>query len=294
MRWTESCPLQGKCPECGLEFAWADVLLPERSRLTWMYEHKRDWSPALGRAMRTLANLALPWRFWARVTLAHEVRPWRALWFAVLIIGGVWFVTGVLGTLGIWAIGRHYPYYLTANNFAEAWVWPVMNTVGVGLRVANIGPLSFALNIEHWGAAVFLVVGFWVGMPAVLCLLSTTRQISAVRGAHIARAACYAALPLAAIALPRLLMNVEILINAAQNPPGRWQALSWLVRHGSTPLGVASAAWTLLWWWFTISRGLRLAPAWLVFGLLCTCSVLLSLVLLVSLGTVPVQWILAF
>ena len=74
--WRESCPVEGRCSECGLEILWRDVFVPPR--LVGFVEH------AVGRwqwvmwGVRTFAGVWLPRRFWGRVKLELPLRVGRA------------------------------------------------------------------------------------------------------------------------------------------------------------------------------------------------------------------------
>jgi len=46
MGWTISCPLEGRCPECGLSFRWADQLSRRHALPRWSLEGAagaREW-----------------------------------------------------------------------------------------------------------------------------------------------------------------------------------------------------------------------------------------------------------
>ncbi|MFN7020009.1 MAG: hypothetical protein ACK4WH_01610 [Phycisphaerales bacterium] len=55
------------CSECGLGFAWADVLDPARRNVRWLYDHAAGRRPRLLRAAKTWVAMAAPWWFWKRV-----------------------------------------------------------------------------------------------------------------------------------------------------------------------------------------------------------------------------------
>ncbi len=76
--------MEGKCSECGLDFAWANLLSPQLRRQPWLYEHaKRWWS--LGPLLRTFIESLMPWRFWRLVRVHHQVRPNRLVIWLLLV-----------------------------------------------------------------------------------------------------------------------------------------------------------------------------------------------------------------
>jgi len=77
--WTSQCPLQGTCPECGLELLWADVFDPSRVHLSWYIEHTKQVNAGLRRIPSTLWKMLIPNRFWKRLTVQSPVYPHR-LW----------------------------------------------------------------------------------------------------------------------------------------------------------------------------------------------------------------------
>src|SRR5262245_18628420 len=51
-----------RCPECGRDFVWIELLDPARRRHRYLFEHHPErnvWS-----FVRTLVGGLLPWRFW--------------------------------------------------------------------------------------------------------------------------------------------------------------------------------------------------------------------------------------
>jgi hypothetical protein len=77
------CPLSGLCAECGLEFAWRDLLNPVYSRQLRMFEHARRRKVAS--FLLTWWKAARPWSFWRWVRMEHEVVPRRL--FAMSLLG---------------------------------------------------------------------------------------------------------------------------------------------------------------------------------------------------------------
>ena len=73
--WKETCPLDGTCSECGLQFEWAHLFNPLLFPPRWCVEYGRWWSVAW-RCVATIATSFMPWRFWRTLQMHHQPR-WR-------------------------------------------------------------------------------------------------------------------------------------------------------------------------------------------------------------------------
>jgi hypothetical protein len=126
--WTRSCPLTGICSECGLEFAWRD-LLDERFKIKpWFFEH------ALRRHVRsffyTLWRSLRPSSFWRWVRLEDDIDLHRLGIFACLaplLMGGMTLllmvpIAYVIGAF-IWfdSVWVAPWYFVTGTLFAYSW-----------------------------------------------------------------------------------------------------------------------------------------------------------------------------
>ncbi len=74
-----------RCPECGYQFVWPDLLDPERRKHPWLFEEnpRRNISSFI----RTFAVSFVPRRFWASLKPSHPPRPQRLLLYWVLASG---------------------------------------------------------------------------------------------------------------------------------------------------------------------------------------------------------------
>src|SRR5436309_12057996 len=86
------CPLCGynlrglntpRCPECGHQFAWAELLVEHEHRHPYLFEHHpRKKFRAF---FRTLAASVVPRRFWRTLQPIHTLYPRRLLMYWLII-----------------------------------------------------------------------------------------------------------------------------------------------------------------------------------------------------------------
>ncbi|HWB19681.1 MAG TPA: hypothetical protein VG711_05220 [Phycisphaerales bacterium] len=83
--WTERCPLEGRCAECGLPWTWGELLNPSRSVPRWHVEY----CPAKRLLLATIVTFARshwPWRYWSQLKMHHAIRPMRILAYLLLLL----------------------------------------------------------------------------------------------------------------------------------------------------------------------------------------------------------------
>ena len=77
--WSDSCPLNGTCTECGLQFSWSEAIHPEKSEPLWCVEF-------VPLRRRVPVRSFWPWRFWSRLRMSQPIRWGRlALYDSALI-----------------------------------------------------------------------------------------------------------------------------------------------------------------------------------------------------------------
>jgi len=79
--WSEKCPLDGVRSECGLEFAWANVLNPRLVLPQWSFEHAtnrtlRAWTATVYRA-------TIPWKLWSQLRMEYPINWGRLILLAI-------------------------------------------------------------------------------------------------------------------------------------------------------------------------------------------------------------------
>ena len=76
--WTDCCPLYGTCSECGLQFNWANVIVPDKFEPPWCVEFAPRLLGLPRAAVKTFFISFWPWTFWSRLQMSQQVR-WRRL-----------------------------------------------------------------------------------------------------------------------------------------------------------------------------------------------------------------------
>jgi hypothetical protein len=82
--WTDRCPVESRCSECGRHFRWAVVFDPTRTTLRWSFEHARHPIGLIPRWFLTVAKAARPKVYWRSIGLATPTRPGRIVVFLVV------------------------------------------------------------------------------------------------------------------------------------------------------------------------------------------------------------------
>jgi hypothetical protein len=184
--WTDRCPLEGQCAECGLEFAWGRVLaLAEHP---WLFEYHWRRRP-LYRLVRTWFAALRPARFWREVRMTDPIRL-RPLG---VVVGGLFLAAMTSGYVLILVVWYDWFIYYArrppgASRPPGARGWP-------DFLLHILGELARGVAFEVSGLLVALLA-----TPLVFLLLPHTLAQAKVRPAHIVRIWFYSLLfPLAVL-----------------------------------------------------------------------------------------------
>lgn len=285
--WTDACPFEGVCTECGLTIAWSTVLGDAAGPPRWSIEHapaRRIPVATLETAMRALR----PNRLYQRLQLHHDVRPWRLAVFVVLLFVPAWLAWSALlvaiDSLRIW-ISRGGPA-----------VAPTLESV----RNAVASPL---VDLQLWRSGI--EPGFWLrdpvlagglGMLAGLTLVTVVVRSARrprVRAVHTIRIASLALAPLGLYAVLPPLDHARARLDAwahYRRPPGApeagWFALlthdagvvSWISGGGRLLTLALFCAWAMVFWAVAMRVGLRLERSGPVLFAASVTGLLLALV----------------
>jgi hypothetical protein len=249
--WTERCPVQGLCPECGTGFGWADVFDPSRQDIPWLVEHARSSRDAAGRTPRMIRKMSRPCRFWEGVgVLARVGLGTLAAWCAA-IIGLLHMLTGTMlyRSEFVWASTWFPPGTgvtrgeIHAQALREAVLGSLiaterMNWAGATFWTALSGTSVTGIGAPTWAVAM---VGFGAVWVLILTVVPVTRRAAKLRSAHIVRAA------LLAMLAPALVIEMN---RAASALYVLWHG-SPVLAPMSSGLGVVSGllfVWSIVWW----------------------------------------------
>lgn len=288
-----SCDRRGTCSECGHLFSWTDIFNAWRLDKPWLVEHAPTRRAFLARIPKTALRAALPWRFWAGLSMQARVRPWLALLGAVLLLLPVQL-----------AVSSHETYRVVRNDFTWTQNWAGSNGYSIGaldesslpgllasglagpivrpqytpaytripqgaarvplaltgsqpVGTSHVSPMFVPQLLPWWFIAGVIAVLTWV---VLLALLPTTRAVGKLRWAHVARSAIYSG--------AGVLVLSEVLRLALYRPLWGGYDLEW-------PSAVLVLGWTTSWWWCAILLGWRLERGPLV-ALLLTVATLLA------------------
>ena len=90
--WTQSCPLEATCSECGLRWRWAALLGKADQPPSWCVEYATALFDFVFRSLKTMLMAYRPWAFWRSVKMTH-FSNWRLLhlhvlfWLAIIYLG---------------------------------------------------------------------------------------------------------------------------------------------------------------------------------------------------------------
>lgn len=230
----------GRCPECGLEFAWADLRdLPPPPH--WCLELRlgKGESP-VSLAVAAVRSVAIAWtnpkRLWNGIVLRHPINPLRLVLATAAMLLISWLVyVGVSIMLAAAAYGL-----FAARNDAE-----LANTGRLMHRTMALGPFardvlpSVLIPGVPWTApssdssrSVILssyIVLVALIMPLAFLLLGTTMTRAKVRRVHLARGAAYG---LVAAPLAFILSSINTWASLAFEILSSWLTHTSLARGG--------------------------------------------------------------
>lgn len=267
--WQSQCPMQGTCPECGLGFAWADVMNPSRVRLRWYSEHALSFFSMLTRSPATLLRLLLPWVFWSSVTVTHHIvlrqlmcwvlMMWVVLhllmtipfayynWIGIdiMLFGSIKYTHQMYGIPGLLA--------MLCNALFSPLVHVVPTRTGLvptfeGGGLVYIGNIT---TLDLFGGFI-AVLGFSTLWFIVLLAIPTTRRIAKIRARHIMRAYILSL-------LPAVMIIVILRFESA------YAMVSRVTPSGLAMLGIISSVlWLIVFWACAVRVGWGIRPAGLL------------------------------
>ena len=197
--WENQCPLHGRCPECGLEFAWADLLDPSRVDIDWYIEHAKGPWGLIKRTLPTLWWLLIPNRFWKRVGVNTRIRLRMLMLWWVMLFGVFHLMTTLALVIGAvasewvgfnqWGVipKSQQVSFLEYARGQDAPFW-VRNLWGCVSHPFHYSVSYISETAEGSVGAVHVAGGFCVLWAIVMGVVPTTRRLVKLRIAHIWRA----------------------------------------------------------------------------------------------------------
>ena len=299
--WADQCPLQGTCAECGLQFAWVEVLHPEKFEPRWCIEYAPGRLGVLTGAIKTLLRSLWPWRFFSSLKMSHTVRPRRLALYLVflLLIPGIayvaeqttvavrvryeltrpnWGITSVnhsyfaaiieavfkpisSNSSGSYVVGTVVMPYPPPNRLHE--VYEIVQTGGLRPSTnAFVMSVAPAFGALSWGVVISLL------LPIGFVLLPISRRRAKVRWIHVGRVIAYGFI------IPSLLASAFFVCGVIGFLRFEWGDNAMAMAMWMTFL--LPAVLLIMWWAAAIKRYLRMPHAWLV-------SILLALIALLIL-----------
>jgi len=199
--WENQCPMEGRCPECGLALKWAEVFDPVLNDLAWYIEHaKWPWG-MIRRTIPTLKKLIFPHIYWREVGVDTRIRfSFLVVWILMLttivhVLVAIPVGMGSWRNQGNWGSGLSIRQYIERHGMRCV---PEEMFNAVALPFAHFD-YSGGWHQLVWGdfgrgmlIATLLFVGAFVGLTSVwlviLLALPVSRSKIQLRTAHLIRA----------------------------------------------------------------------------------------------------------
>ena len=266
--WETQCPLEGTCPECGLGFAWGNVINPSRARLRWYSEHARSVFDMVTRSPSTLMRLVLPWVFWRNVSVSHHIALRRLtcwvlmMWVALHAVMAIPFAYYNWMGLDSWLFGSVANTYsafgikgllaMLSNALFSPMVHIVPARTGLEVTFEGGGLVYLGSSTRDSFGGLIAVLGFSTLWLVVLLAIPTTRRIAKIRARHIMRAYILSLLP--------AVMIIEIL-----RFESAYAMVSRVTPSGLALLGIISSVlWLIVFWACAVRVGWGIRPAGLL------------------------------
>ncbi len=264
--WQEACPIDGICTECGLRFAWREILSTRFTMPKWCIEAKRGAMAVPRQVAGTAARTWWPWAFWSGLHMTHLTR-WRrlALYHGLLLVILYLMFAGSHAFLA-WSFWHRVASDPRSTVTTSG--WPVVMQAGLTpFSNRSVGFFKWR-NQGRWPyeTPLTLVKDYWLDLPPSLLLalamhsccglafaaLPVTRRRCKVRWSHIVRVTLHGyALFFGPFAMAIMAVGAE----EAPLPSG-------------IPMTLAIGTWILLvpseicWWSVATSTYLRMPHAW--------------------------------
>ncbi|NLE58225.1 MAG: hypothetical protein GX616_07690 [Planctomycetes bacterium] len=214
---------QPRCPECGLEFDWRDVLDASAWRSEFLFEH--HWRHRFfGSWLKTTWAGLRPFRFWRNVSIHDRIHP-DPLWF-LLLTSVLWFPITMKLVAWLGWLAAEAALQVAGKYESMRPLWELLNVArrhlsGVRFELSDLDEVVWTLG--------FLLTGLLAAL-AMLCGLRQTIGQCRLRTVQLLRVVAYASAP-AFICLGVCFVLVTVLIDTV--PRSAPSSLQVCVRIGA-------------------------------------------------------------
>lgn len=203
--WRNTCPLEGVCTECGLDFRWTELLNRGLVAPDWHVEtplrHRRFPRRVLGTLWRSIARPLLHWR---SLRMSHPIRPAAIIGYLLGLIVvayvGVAITTALMVERELAVSGAMAFDRLRVPLFAL--IHP-MNSSRIDYAIDPLGPIPWAAGptacrpplgwftaaAQAIGLAALFLAAWYAATALVFLALPVTRRRCKVRMEHVWRIA---------------------------------------------------------------------------------------------------------
>lgn len=199
--WESLCPVEGRCPECGFAFAWADVMDPARVDLGWYVEHAKSKREVIRRTGGSLRRLILPHRYWREVGVHTRIRPSALIWWSVFLFLCLHIAAIVPVAMGNWEEGGKWWGITSIRDYIDAYgyrgfVYEMHNAVAAPFFQISYDGGSFRYlfgryfhqDLPGMMMSVLAPCALTTSWFMILILIPTTRKSAMLRKKHVVRA----------------------------------------------------------------------------------------------------------
>lgn len=138
--WETQCPLEGRCSECGIAFAWSErfrIMNEWGSEVDWYAEHALSIWQMVKRTPGTLARIFLPSMLFRVVNFRRKVNVLRLFCWMLLLLATLWILSSIPAGYACsseyaWAIWSwevpidEYDWFLTVRDLLNAITFPYL------------------------------------------------------------------------------------------------------------------------------------------------------------------------
>lgn len=235
--WSESCPLDGTCTECGYQFQWRELLGPTLVLPRWCVESRQPLRSWPRQFIATAFRSWIPNLLWRRlqafhIIQRHRLTAWLTTWMLVIVL----VTLTCNGVLAIAIYNEHStmrfgwgPGTAVKTTPNASFLECVLQSMFLPFKSTSMGGVAFPngafagtlpsprslLQMQWRGPSVPLAPALLI-VPACCALtfaaLPVSRRRAKVRSIHILRAAIYGmALPFVPVCLLSLMCAFRIL-----------------------------------------------------------------------------------